>query len=58
MTPIYNQYSQIVYSANGCDVRDVIINEKIFYRNRRFITLDRDDIMNEVKRLSGRIKNS
>ena len=58
MTPIYNQYSQIVYSANGRDVRDVIINEKIFYRNRRFITLDRDDIMNEVKRLSGRIKNS
>jgi len=58
MTPIYNPYSQIVYSAIGRDVRDVIINGKIFYRDRHFITLDRNDIMNEVKRLSGRIKNS
>jgi len=58
MTPMYNPYSLIVYSATGGDVRDVIINGKIVYRDRRFITLDRDDIMNEVKRLSGRIKNS
>jgi len=48
----------IIYSAIGRDVRDVIINGKIFCRDRYFITLDRDDIMNEVKRLSGRIKNS
>jgi 5-methylthioadenosine/S-adenosylhomocysteine deaminase len=58
MTPMYNPYSQIVYSATGGDVKDVIINGKIVYRDRRFITLDRHDIMNEVKRLSGRIKNS
>jgi 5-methylthioadenosine/S-adenosylhomocysteine deaminase len=58
MTPIYNPYSQIVYSGNGRDVSDIIINEKIFYRDRRFITLDRDDIMNEVKRLSELIKNN
>jgi hypothetical protein len=58
MTPIYNLYSQIVYSGNGRDVSDIIINERIFYRDRRFITLDRDDIMNEVKRLSELIKNN
>ena len=58
MTPIYNPYSEIVYSTNGRDVRDVIINGKIFYRDRRIITLDRDDIMNEIKRLNRRIKNS
>jgi 5-methylthioadenosine/S-adenosylhomocysteine deaminase len=31
MTPIYNPYSQIVYSATGADVRDVIINGRIVY---------------------------
>jgi len=27
MTPIYNPYSQLVYSATGGDVRDGIMNE-------------------------------
>ena len=55
MTPIYNPYSQLVYSAAGGDVRDVIINGRIVYRDRRFTTLDRDEIMNEVQRISRRI---
>jgi len=52
MTPMYNPYSQLVYSASGGDVRDVIINGRILYRDRRFTTLDKDEIMNEVKSLS------
>ena len=52
MTPMYNPYSQLVYSAAGGDVRDVIINGRIVYRDRRFTTLDRDEIINEVKRLT------
>jgi 5-methylthioadenosine/S-adenosylhomocysteine deaminase len=52
MTPLYNPYSQLVYSAAGGDVRDVIINGRIVYRDRRFTTLDRDEIINEVKRLA------
>jgi cytosine/adenosine deaminase-related metal-dependent hydrolase len=41
----------IVYSATGGDVRDVIINGKIVYRERRFTTLDSEEIMNQVKSL-------
>ena len=52
MTPLYNPYSQLVYSATGGDVRDVIINGRIVYRDRRFTTLDRDEIINEVKGLA------
>jgi 5-methylthioadenosine/S-adenosylhomocysteine deaminase len=52
MTPLYNPYSQLVYSAAGGDVRDVIINGRIVYRDRRFTTLDRDELINEVKRLA------
>jgi len=55
MTPMYNPYSQLVYSATGGDVRDVIINGKIVYRERRFTTLDSEEIMNEVKSLSREI---
>ena len=55
MTPMYNPYSQLVYSATGGDVRDVIINGKLVYRDRQFITLDRDEIMNEVKKITRRI---
>lgn len=51
MTPMYNPYSQLVYSATGGDVRDVIINGKIVYRERRFTTLDSEEIMNQVKSL-------
>ncbi|MFB0532233.1 MAG: amidohydrolase family protein [Desulfatiglandales bacterium] len=55
MTPMYNPYSQLVYSATGGDVRDVIINGKIVYRERRFTTLDSEEIMNQVKSLSRQI---
>lgn len=55
MTPMYNPYSQLVYSATGGDVRDVIINGNIVYRDRRFTNLDSAEIMDEVTRLCRRI---
>ena len=55
MTPMYNPYSQLVYSATGGDVRDVIINGTIVYKDRRFTNLDSAEIMDEVKRLCRRI---
>jgi 5-methylthioadenosine/S-adenosylhomocysteine deaminase len=56
MTPLYNPYSQLVYSATGGDVRDVIINGRIVYRARCFTTLDSDEIFNEVQRISRQIR--
>jgi len=55
MTPMYNPYSQLVYSATGGDVRDVIINGRIVYRDRQFITLESDEIIDEVKRIGQQI---
>ncbi len=55
MTPMYNPYSQLVYSASGGDVRDVIINGKILYRDRCFTTLDKDEIIREVRRIGQQI---
>jgi 5-methylthioadenosine/S-adenosylhomocysteine deaminase len=57
MTPMYNPYSQIVYSATGGDVRDVIIDGRIVYRNSRFTALDSDEIMNQVQGISQGIRS-
>ena len=42
--PLYNPYSQIVYSANGADVRHVMVNGKMLLLDGQFQTLDIDEI--------------
>lgn len=56
MTPLYNPISSIVYSANGSDVKDVIVNGKILMKERKFLTLDHEEIMDRVRAISVRIK--
>jgi len=56
MMPLYHPFSQIVYSATGGDVKDVIINGEIVYRDRQFTTLNKDEIIKEVRRISQKIK--
>ena len=53
--PVYNPFSTMVYSANGGDVRDVIVNGRILMKDRRFMTLDSNEIMSRVKEISRRI---
>jgi 5-methylthioadenosine/S-adenosylhomocysteine deaminase len=56
MVPMYHPFSQIVYSAAGGDVRDVIINGTIVYRDRQFTALDPAEIITEVRRIAGMIR--
>ncbi|MBW1691097.1 MAG: amidohydrolase [Deltaproteobacteria bacterium] len=58
MVPLYHPFSQIVYSATGGDVRDVIINGTILYRDRRFTALDVDEVQGEVRTISRNIQRS
>jgi 5-methylthioadenosine/S-adenosylhomocysteine deaminase len=44
LTPMYNSFSHVVYSARGSDVRDVIVSGKILVRSRCLLTIDLDDI--------------
>ncbi len=55
LVPIYNPVSQIVYSARGSDVRDVMVAGRMLVRNRTLTSLDQDDILNKVKTLSRKI---
>jgi 5-methylthioadenosine/S-adenosylhomocysteine deaminase len=56
MVPLYHPLSQIVYSATGGDVSDVIINGRIVLRNREFTDLDVDEIIREVTGIARKIQ--
>ncbi|HEY2844003.1 MAG TPA: amidohydrolase family protein, partial [Bryobacteraceae bacterium] len=38
--PLYNVYSQLVYSLKAADVSDVMVNGRIIVRSRRMLTID------------------
>ena len=52
LVPLYNPFSSLVYSANGADVRDVIVDGQILLRDRIFQTLDPEEIMERVRALT------
>lgn len=56
MTPLYNPISSIVYSASGSDVKDVIVNGKVLMKDRRFLTLNQEEIMERIRAISKGIK--
>ena len=55
LVPLYNPVSQIVYSAKGSDVRDVIVNGRILMRDRKFLSLDLEGIMSKTRDIGHRI---
>jgi 5-methylthioadenosine/S-adenosylhomocysteine deaminase len=57
LVPLYNIYSQLVYSAGGSEVDSVIVNGKLIMENRKILTVDEDELMDQARHLSGRIKN-
>jgi 5-methylthioadenosine/S-adenosylhomocysteine deaminase len=52
---MYNSVSHIVYTAQGSDVRDVMVAGRILVRNKNLLTIDLEDILERVTRLSGSI---
>ena len=55
LVPLYNPLSTIVYSASGADVKDVIVNGRILLKDRTFLTLDPDKIIERVNAFSREI---
>jgi len=52
LTPMYNPYSHLVYSAKGSDVFYSIINGRLVMSERRLLTIDLDDIMEKATAIS------
>lgn len=56
LTPLYNPYSHIVYAANGNDVKHSVINGRIVMENRRLLTIDTEDVMENARQESEIVK--
>ncbi len=57
LTPLYNIYSHLVYSAGGQDTTDVIINGKLVMENRKILTVDEDKIIADAIEFSKKIRS-
>ena len=58
LTPMYNEYSHIVYAVNGADVDTVLINGKVVMKNRKLLTIGENEVMEMVQNTSLKIKNN
>jgi len=57
LCPLYDPVSALVYSANGADVKDVIVDGRVLMKEREFTTIDPDEVMGKVKEISGGLRN-
>ena len=53
LTPMYNPYSHIAYTARGADVNHSIINGKIIMHERKLMTLNLELILEKAREKSG-----
>jgi 5-methylthioadenosine/S-adenosylhomocysteine deaminase len=58
LQPVYSIVSQLVYSATGADVRDVIIDGKFVMENRRLLTLDAEEIQRKAREWGDKISSN
>ncbi len=56
--PLYNVYSQLVYSIEGSDVSDVMINGRAIVRGRKMLTLDRAAVLAKAAEYEAQVKKS
>lgn len=56
LTPLYNPFSHIVYSASGADVSTVIIGGRVVMRERRLLSMDAGEAMERIAKLAETIK--
>jgi 5-methylthioadenosine/S-adenosylhomocysteine deaminase len=57
MTPIYNPYSALVYSAYPTDVRHSIVHGRLLMEDRNVLTVDENRIIKRAQAFSEKIKH-
>jgi 5-methylthioadenosine/S-adenosylhomocysteine deaminase len=58
LAPLYSEYSQLVYAANGADVDTVFINGKMVMKDRKLLTINEQEAMDRVREIALRITKS
>ena len=56
LVPLYNPVSNLVYSAGGADVKDVVVDGRVLMKDRTFQTLDPIEIMARVREIAEGIR--
>ncbi|MBA4394882.1 MAG: amidohydrolase [Desulfobacca sp.] len=56
LIPCYDPFSMLVYSAQGADVHSVMINGKMVMEDRKILTFDLKEVLEQVTRISQMIK--
>ncbi|MFZ3046727.1 MAG: amidohydrolase [Desulfatirhabdiaceae bacterium] len=56
LLPLFHPESQLVYSARGADVRDVMIGGQWIVKDRQLLTIDIESVMHSAKNLSHAIR--
>lgn len=54
--PMYNPISHVVYVTRGDDVRTTVVNGRVLMRERRVLTLDRDQVIAEARAMAERVR--
>jgi 5-methylthioadenosine/S-adenosylhomocysteine deaminase len=58
LTPLYEEYSHLVYTVGGADVDTVLINGRVVMKDRRLLTIDEDEAMRRVRGIAIRVRKS
>ncbi len=58
LTPLYNEYSHLVYTVGGADVDTVMIDGRLVMQNRVLLTINEAEVIARVNHLAQGIKNS
>ena len=58
LTPLYNEYSHLVYAVNGADVETVIIDGRPVMEDGRLLTIDEKEVMTRVNKIASQLRGS
>ena len=58
MHPCYDRVSQVVYAANGADVRDNMVNGRWLMKDRKLLTIDEEQAIREVDRVAREVREA
>ncbi|MDI9571477.1 MAG: amidohydrolase [Pseudomonadota bacterium] len=56
LTPLYNDYSHLVYAVSGADVETVMIDGRVVMEAGRLLTIDEEEAMARVNEIAGRVR--
>lgn len=56
--PLYNVYSQLVYSLKASDVGDVMVNGRMIVRDRRMLTIDEKPVLAKAAEYRAQVAKS